>query len=503
MKINTIFNKKSRWFTTGKLGFVFIFLFILSMLPIWYVGFFNHATADDYWYGLYTYNAWQNTHSFAKVLQAAANTVKEFYFSWQGTWFTIFFFSLQPEVFHENAYFIVVLISTGLIIASVSYILYDFVVREVGISRGSFFMIDTLILYMIFQYMPRTTSGIYWYNGIIHYVIPLALALVAIVHIKRYLIEKKMSSLVIVTLCMTALGGSNYLAALLAIMVLFLMVVFKLIYDKKERWSRQSSLLVIPLILEVTGLLISATAPGNYVRSEELEISLKWMLQTIYYSIDRGIYLTIDDYLGKYPAYLIVFGLVIIIVWFEMKNKEIKFRFPYPVLFVLYMCGIYWAMYAPGIFSKSDVSGGVPDTIQQVFLLTSLANIIYLIGWLQRILKEHNLLRKNEGKSIFLIPAVLLAFVVALLLNRWINVERTNDYCLECIQNGELTKYDRVMDQQNDILWDDEIKDAVIPEYEAPYPLLHMKAETDSKAQRNQELQRYFNKDSVTAYDVN
>ena len=74
--------------------------FLLLLLPVFYLSFFNRATGDDYGYGTYTRAAFQATHSLIPLLAAVGKTVKQYYLSWQGTWFSVAVFSLQPEVFH-------------------------------------------------------------------------------------------------------------------------------------------------------------------------------------------------------------------------------------------------------------------------------------------------------------------------------------------------------------------------------------------------------------------
>ena len=77
--------------------------------------------------------------------------------------------------------------------------------------------------------------------------------------------------------------------------------------------------------------------------------------------------------------------MLAVILWQQMWNvdKE-KYKFRYPLLFVVYMNGIYWASYTPEIYSRSDVSGGVPNTYFHIFLLITLASMIYVHGWIQR-----------------------------------------------------------------------------------------------------------------------
>lgn len=507
-KCNLYWSKFTDWLDVKKIGIMLLVLFVISMIPIWYVGLFNHATGDDFWYGVHTYHAWTDTHSIIEVIKGAVLTVKEFYYSWQGTWFTIFLFALQPETFSPNGYIIVVFLSTILLIWAVSYVIYEFMVKDLQLSKGMFFITDSILLFLIFQYMPRTTSEIYWYNGIAHYVIPLFLAMMAIVHMKRYFVSKGKRNFGITFICMTALGGSSYLAALLVVMVLVLLYAMSVFPQFPITFTKRNFWMLIPFASEILGLVVSMSSPGNEIRSEEFEISIKWAVQTIYYSIDRGIYLTRDDYLGKIPVMFILLIIIGIFAWNELWKSKTSFEFPLPFLFVIYMCGIYWAMYAPSIFSKSDVSGGVPDTIQQIFLLTSIANIIYVIGWLQHVLKkrigqdkiENHILGEKKYYTYMCIPLFILCMILIGIVGKKSTVITTDEYCIQAVVSGELQEYDTIMKEQKSILRDISIQDAVIPEIGAPYPLLHMISDISPAGQRNQELARYYRKNTVTTY---
>ena len=98
-----------------------------------------------------------------------------------------------------------------------------------------------------------------------------------------------------------------------------------------------------------------------------------------------GICVTIDHRKKiKNAVTTVVYILLAILIWNQLwrcDREKIKFRFP--LLFVIYMNGIYWATYTPEIYSRSDVSGGVPNTYFHIFLLITFANMIYVHGWVQ------------------------------------------------------------------------------------------------------------------------
>ena len=93
-------NNADRKYLTYLAGVVFL----LSLLPILYLAGIDRASGDDWGYGLLTHRAWMETHSLYQVFQAAVLTVRNYYGSWQGTWFSIFLFTLQPEVFSFEMY---------------------------------------------------------------------------------------------------------------------------------------------------------------------------------------------------------------------------------------------------------------------------------------------------------------------------------------------------------------------------------------------------------------
>ena len=399
-------------------------------------------------------------------------------------------------------------------------------VKTLMLSKEVLWVCFCVLLFQMLQYMPRTTSGIYWFNGVMHYNANTFTARVAIGMMILYLREGKKYAYILVLVSMFLIGGGNYQAALMPLLFWGFLVLGTFFYVEKgttlkDRIShmiraKRVWLLGVGVLLELPGVAISGLAPGNSLRSEEYEVSLKWALQSVYYSIDRGIYLVRDDFYAKYPAMLLFIVMLAVFLWFAMWKVQDKiiFRFPVPVLFVLYMCGIYWAMYTPGIFSKADVSGGVPDTIQQIFLLTSLANVIYVIGYVQRVLREH--VREEKLKTAWWGPGsddstvvgevIMLVATAGMIFAGILGYHQSTDkLCMELVESGHAKVYKMVREEQLRILKDPTIKDARIPEFmdggDYYYPICHLQANGDPSFQLNYDLSVYYGKESVIAYD--
>lgn len=526
-KINEIYDSCVKNLDSKKVGVLAVILFAVSLIPIIYVGLYNYASGDDYWFSVHTYRAWAETGSFWAALKGSCRMVAQIYQEWQGTWFTIFLFTLSPNNFHEKGYVLTVFIALGLLIGSLAYLANFYLIKKLQFSRGVTVTVTCMILYLLIQYMPRTTSGLFWFNGIMHYSVPLFLGVLAVVHAHKFVEHKKVRDFIIVFVSFTLLGGGSYLIPICASLAVVLILIcqlevgnlsdknIKVKYDKKNLW------LLVALVTETIGLLISFLSPGNSVRGgEEFGFSLKWALECIYYSIDRGIYLGIDYFTGN-PVTLVIFVIIGVLLWEQLwKIDYQKYRFKYPLLVVIYMNGIYWASYAPEIYSRSDVSGGCQNTYMQVFFIVTLANMLYVHGWLQRkmkeswrkqaektnqspeLLEEKSVLGKYECKKYVVMPIAILMGITFCILTFKEGITTTNEYCIEYISSGKMEQYVDIRKEQHRILSDENIKDAVVPEMKIDYPILHMPLSDDVKMSRNIDRALYYNKNSVKAVMV-
>lgn len=480
-----------------------ILAFLAGLVPVLYLTGYVHATGDDFGYGARTHAAWVDTRSLLEVFRAAWQTIEHYYRGWQGTWFSVFLFSLQPEVFSPDAYWIVPILMIGLTIAGVSIAGYYFLVRKAGFSRMGFLALDFLVLFILIQFVPSTKSAIFWYNGTAHYVIPFFLALVAITVSGLYMDTGKKRYLAVSLLCMICLGGASYLAALLApIVIIFLWIL----YGRKNRWSLW---LLLPIIAEMAGLVISLMAPGNKVRGgEELGVSGGRVVSTVMESFWQGV-LTIGDYLMEKPLMFLLMVPAAVIIWMELNRQKKRFEYRLPMVFLDAMFCIYCAMFAPGIYAGTELSGGVPNTIFQVFVLTMTASLVYLLGWLHsrlgKIMDEQKAGKNGAGRKKWRVAAAMggtLVCVGILFLGRSTVRDTTFFICAEYILSGQADDYKAQMEERQAILLDDSIRDAQLPAMNSDQgPLMHMEVLKDPNGWANTVVRDFYRKDSVVEID--
>ena len=144
-------------------------LFVLQIIPILYLGRFNHPTSDDFKYGAYSHTAWQETGSLAAVVEAAAKGVAEDYRTWQGSYSALFLMRLEPTVFGEKYYGLVPFIMLGLLTAGTLYFMRT--LCKVVLRSGTlhYISMSMLILSFCVQFSPVASEQFFWYNSSVYY----------------------------------------------------------------------------------------------------------------------------------------------------------------------------------------------------------------------------------------------------------------------------------------------------------------------------------------------
>ena len=140
-----LYDKLCRILSVKTISWLSVVFFLVMLLPVLYLSFVNRASGDDYGYGTYTRAAWVATHSFIEVARAVWKTIVQYYYGWQGTWFSITLFTLQPEVFHKDAYVITAFLTLALWIGSTAH-LFKYLLKD----RLGFTISRVWLLFILF-----------------------------------------------------------------------------------------------------------------------------------------------------------------------------------------------------------------------------------------------------------------------------------------------------------------------------------------------------------------
>lgn len=494
-----------------------IFVFIFLLLPVFYLSFVNRATGDDYNYGIYTRAAWMGSHSLIAVFGEACRTVKQFYYSWQGTWFSIFMFSLHPEVFHDGAYFIVTFLMLFLWIGSTFYLFGHILYKYMKINKWVYILATVVFLIISIEFISSTASSMFFFNGCAHYMLPFVMCQTVTVWLLQYSQTYHKRTFTGIVIFMTLLGGSNYLAALFALIVACYTGISTWFLKKDKRVLA----LFIPVFLELIGLIISMMAPGNNVRVERDKYEIEEMenivlpygeegdfgfsalrgVKTVVYSFANGI-TDIGKHIKERPLVFagLLFLFLIFLVFFYMEKEA--FYFKHPIWLSLMLFCLYCAMYAPSIYAGVPVSGGVPNTEYQVFLLA--ASGILLIAAQGLAYKMKRMQKEAMGRQIFrgiLIFGSLFCLIMVFSCRR--NIKTSTSYkSLIYITSGEASDFKEQMDLQTRLMEDPQTEDVVVPFINnVQGPLMHMPVTDDTTKFTNWATAQFYGKNSVVAME--
>ena len=480
------------------LTFISVLIFVVLMLPVVYLSFVNRATGDDYGYAVYTRAAWMGTHSLTELLKASWQRIRQSYYGYQGTWFSIFLFTMQPEVFSDNGYVIVAFLMLFAWVGSTFYLFKTILCRGMALDKWSCFLITIWFMIINIEFIPSTKSSIFWFNGCAHYLLPFAMCQLVTAWLIKFGKEYKETTFAGILIFMSMLGGSNYQAALFSLIVACYTLIAVWFLKKDKRIFT----LIIPIITGLIGLIVSMKAPGNKFRAGgDFGFSFSKGIKTIGLSFLYGIK-DIGTYVKERPLIFagLLFMFVIFVTIFCMK--EDVFHFEHPVWLSLMLFCLYSAMQSPAIYADVAVSGGVPNTNFQVFMLM-VSGVLLMIA--ERLSVRLKLVWKKDvvknTLKMIAIPAAFICLVIVVAGRS--NIKKSASFVsLEYITSGQAADYKAQMELQTRLMEDENTQDVVLPFInDVQGPLMHMPVTADPDAFTNYATREFYGKNSVVAME--
>ena len=145
---SNIYDKVCKYIKLPKiiLAIISLIILIISIIPLIKIAKYNHPVADDYDYGIITFNTWNDTHNVFKTIGSGFQTSKNFYNTWQGTYSATFLMSLNPVHFGFRNLGTCILIFSFLI--STFYFLYVLLVKYLNIDKWSYIIVASIICFL-------------------------------------------------------------------------------------------------------------------------------------------------------------------------------------------------------------------------------------------------------------------------------------------------------------------------------------------------------------------
>ena len=331
-----------------RIAIILAVLFVLSLLPVMAVAFYNHPRADDYTYGAVLRKVIDAGQGLPEAVAAIAAYVRSTYARWQGSFSAVILFTLQPGVFSDNAYWLTtaltilpLLLGTGMLLRQLGKMLHA--------PRTMVVLIFLALMTLSIQLVPDLNQTFYWFNGGCYYTFYYALSLMLLTGTLRICTDGK-CRVGRTVLCMALaffIGGGNY-TTILVTLILLILLLLALLVRKKTAWRQ--ILLVMTVLL--TAFAINAAAPGNRVRAATIPRSMD-AVPAILYSFDRAwvrvglVWLAAGNcHCAFCPAD----------VGFRRAVRGLKFRFPMLKSALAY--AIFSAQMTPSLFAMANVGPG-------------------------------------------------------------------------------------------------------------------------------------------------
>lgn len=378
-----------------------LFLLIMTTLPLLYVGFYNHPTGDDIYYGIHAREVYIRTHSLLQTILNASKGVAHDYVTWQGTYSAMFLMRLQPTVFGEQFYFLTPFLVIGSLTLGMFIFLHSLGKHLLHWNKYQFLGTFSLLLMFCLQWVISPGEAFYWYNGSIYYSAFFGILLMFWGMTCDYLFTSNKKTPVLLIFLVVLLGGSNYLTLLWSMIVLVLVTSF-CFFKRKSKAPVMLSL----TLLQIGCFLVSAAAPGNKIRAASTASLPAY--KAILFSLRQGFSFVVNWVGGWWllGAVLLSFFLIPVI-------KKLTFSFPLPAVVVGFLFGFFSSLSCPTYYAQSNAGPGRALNLSSYgFILTSYTALFYVLGYLmKRYDKELESIRNKTAckrKWIFLLPFLLL-----------------------------------------------------------------------------------------------
>ncbi len=372
------FEKIQKWITPKTLSVFLTIVYLLSLLPILWIGWFNYPSADDYTIGSNCRWAWVSSHNFFSALWAGIVRSVEDYLHWMGYFTSNFLMAMSPGSFGERFYVLTVWIMLLMLSFSTIYLLKTIFTKVFMADKYTSRCVYMLVLLITVQCMVGRVEAFFWYSGAVNYMFVhgMSLFFYGLLISAVYEVGKKRTvKLVAASFLGFFTGGGNQMTALNVCIILAVAVIF-LIYNRK--WKKYKAF-AVPIGMFFLGFLLNVASPGNLVRAESARgmNPVKAILVSFYYCLDYCI--------SKWTGWPVILFVIALVPLFWHMAEKTQFRFPCPLVVVLFGYCIVSAMITPPVFALGNMGAARLQALTfTMYLLVLTLCTGYVTGWARK-----------------------------------------------------------------------------------------------------------------------
>lgn len=368
----------TKWITPKRLAIFLTIVYVISLIPLLWIGFYNYPSADDYSIGSNCRQMWVNSHNIFAVLWAGVVRAVEDWLYWMGYFTSNFLMAVPPNVFGERVYVLTVWIMLSMLSLSTWYLLKNIFIK---VFHGDKYISHCIIMLMLFitvQCMVGRVEAFYWYAGAANYILVHSMSLffngllIAAVYDKG---KKRTFDLVTAGILGFLVGGGNQMTALNTAVIMLVIIGFGIVLKK---W-KSNKVLLIPICLNLFGFILNVAAPGNWVRAAGTDgmNPIKAVMVSFYYCLDYCMH--------EWSGWPVLVLMIVLIPLFWKLVQRTDFSFGYPLVVVLFGYCLVAAMLTPPLFAVGNIESARLQALTfAMYILVLTLCEGYVIGYVRR-----------------------------------------------------------------------------------------------------------------------
>lgn len=482
---------------TPKVLAVFLtIVYVLGLIPLLWIGWYNYPSADDYSIGSNCRQAWVSSHCVFSVIWAGIVRAVDDWVNWMGYFTSNFLMAMPPSTFGERVYVLTPFIMLLMLSFSAIYLLRAVFVRVFKADKYVSHCVIMLMLFVTVQCMVGRVEAFYWYSGAANYMFVHGMSLffygllISAVYDKG---KKRIFDLTAACVLGFLTGGGNQMTALNVAVILLVATGF---ITCQKKWKKDKAL-AIPVGFYFFGFILNVAAPGNWVRAEGTNgmNPIKAVLISFYYCLDYC--------MGEWSGWPVLLLIIALVPLFYHMAEKTEFQFPYPLAAVLFGYCVVSAMMTPPLFAVGSMEAARLQALTfTMYILVLTLCVGYVTGWARKKIESGKKTEEKENSfsvnEIWCLAGCIVFFAAAAV----ITVIPENHYftassALTDIANGSAKTYGNELRERME-LYQSGDKDVVVkPLTEHPVLLYFSDIKPDPEDWENKGLCRYYGIDSV------
>lgn len=380
--------KLTGWMTPKAVAVFLTVCYVISLIPLLWISWYNYPSADDYSIGSNCHQAWMATHNVFAVLWQGIVRSAEDWLHWMGYFTSNFLMAVPPSTFGERWYVLTAWIMLGMLSFSTIYLFHAIFVKLFKADRYVSLSAAILVLFASVQCMcpAGRVEAFYWYSGAANYIFVHSMSLFfygLLVSAVSGQGKKRIWDVAAASFLGFFTGGGNQMTAL-NVAVVLLAAAGIIIWQKR---GKEHKILWLPMGFFYLGFLLNVAAPGNWVRAEGANgmNPIKAVLVSFYECLDRM--------MGEWTIWPVVVVMIALVPLFWHMAKETEFGFPYPLLVVAFGFCLVSAMVTPPVFAVGNMEAGRLQALCFLMYVLVLALCVgYVTGWVRK--KQESVLKE-------------------------------------------------------------------------------------------------------------